>query len=78
MGQRCIWQCEILKKPFRISSPEQEREVGFERIQADLEDPESVHVTVTKSGAKRALVYLVWKTPRPYEIHYHGAQNRRD
>ncbi|KAJ2983063.1 hypothetical protein NQ176_g963 [Zarea fungicola] len=34
-------------------------ESDFERIQADLKEPESVRATIEKSGAKRAFIYFI-------------------
>lgn len=41
-------------------SAEQEKKDGFERVQADLTDPSSVAAAVSKSGAKRAFIYLAF------------------
>lgn len=44
-------------------SPDQEREGGFERLQADLSDTESIKAAVVKSGAKHAFIYLLFGVP---------------
>jgi uncharacterized protein YbjT (DUF2867 family) len=44
-------------------SPEQEQAGGFERVQADLTKPETIHAAVTKTGAKRAFIYIVFGSP---------------
>ncbi|KAJ5111457.1 hypothetical protein N7532_001992 [Penicillium argentinense] len=41
---------------------EQEKAAGFERVQADLTNPETVHAAVRTTGAKRAFIYLVHGT----------------
>lgn len=46
------------KKSIPGLSAEQEKQGGFERIQADLTDPASVSAAVKASGAKRAFTYL--------------------
>ncbi|KGO42116.1 hypothetical protein PEX1_077130 [Penicillium expansum] len=43
-------------------STEQEQEGGFERIQADLTNPDSVAAAVKASGAKRAFTYVAFGT----------------
>jgi len=40
-------------------SPEQEKAGGFERVQADLNKPDTISSAVAKTGAKRAFLYLV-------------------
>ncbi|KAF2105142.1 NAD(P)-binding protein [Rhizodiscina lignyota] len=47
------------QKPIPGLSREQEKERDFERIQADLRNPESIHSVVGTSGAKRAFIYLI-------------------
>jgi uncharacterized protein YbjT (DUF2867 family) len=47
------------KKPVPGLDVEQERQGGFERVQADLTNPDSIKAAVTKTGAKRAFIYLV-------------------
>jgi uncharacterized protein YbjT (DUF2867 family) len=44
-------------------STEKEQKGGFERIQADLTNPESVAAAVKSSGAKRAFTYLAHGFP---------------
>jgi len=51
------------QKPIPGLSNDQEREGRFERLQADLADPESIKAAVTKSGAKYAFIYLLWGAP---------------
>ena len=46
-------------KPIPGLTAEQEKSGGFERIQADLSQPETVAAAIHKSGAKRAFIYLV-------------------
>ncbi|PKX90149.1 NmrA-like family protein [Aspergillus novofumigatus IBT 16806] len=41
---------------------EQESTGNFERVQADLTSPESIHAAVTKTGAKHAFIYLTFGT----------------
>jgi uncharacterized protein YbjT (DUF2867 family) len=41
---------------------EQETSGNFERVQADLTSPESIHNAVTKTGAKHAFIYVAFGT----------------
>ncbi|KAF7167582.1 hypothetical protein CNMCM5623_000888 [Aspergillus felis] len=41
---------------------EQETTGNFERVQADLTSPESIHNAVTKTGAKHAFIYVAFGT----------------
>lgn len=45
-------------KPIPGFSPEQEKEAGFTRVQADLTKPDTVGAAAHQTGAKRAFVYL--------------------
>lgn len=49
-------------KPIPGLSPEDEQKAGFERVQADLSKPNTLHEAVTKTGAKRAFIYLLFAT----------------
>ncbi|GFF57728.1 hypothetical protein IFM61392_07788 [Aspergillus lentulus] len=49
-------------KPIQGLTSEQESTGNFERVQADLTSPESIHNAVTKTGAKHAFIYLAFGT----------------
>ncbi|CAL5870325.1 uncharacterized protein PFLUO_LOCUS4561 [Penicillium psychrofluorescens] len=51
------------QKPIPGLSAEEERAGGFERVPADLTDPDSVAAAVQKSGARRAFIYLAFGMP---------------
>ena len=44
-------------------NPEHERGDGFERVQADLLKPDTVHAAVKKTGAKHAFIYMAPGSP---------------
>ena len=48
------------QRPVPGLSPQRERREGFERVQADLTDPESIAAAVKTSGAKRAFLYAAF------------------
>lgn len=50
------------KKSIPGLTAETEQAKGFERIQADLADPESVRTAVQTSGAQSAFIYLIHST----------------
>ncbi|KAK3312524.1 NmrA-like family protein [Apodospora peruviana] len=50
-------------KPINGLTAEQETAGGFERVQADLEAPETVEAAVRKTGAKHAFIYLMMRSP---------------
>ncbi|KAK5653774.1 hypothetical protein OQA88_7932 [Cercophora sp. LCS_1] len=50
-------------KPIPGLSPEQESERGFERVQANIEQPDSLRDAVAKTGATRVFLYLSYATP---------------
>ena len=45
-------------------SATQEQEGGFERVQADLTNPETIHAAVSQTGAKHAFIYLSFGPPQ--------------
>ena len=47
-------------KPFPNLTSDQEKEVGFTRVQADLLQPNTLQAAVTKTGSKHAFIYLAW------------------
>ncbi|UKZ72194.1 uncharacterized protein TrAtP1_013133 [Trichoderma atroviride] len=59
-GAKVFLALRDVNKPIPGLSPDQERERGFERLQADLTDVESIKAAVTKSGAKHAFIYLMF------------------
>ncbi|RAH47373.1 SDR family oxidoreductase [Aspergillus brunneoviolaceus CBS 621.78] len=50
-------------KPISALTPEQEHQGSYQRIQADLSDPESIRLAVTSTNATRAFVYTVFDAP---------------
>jgi uncharacterized protein YbjT (DUF2867 family) len=48
------------QKSIPTLTPEQELEGGYERVQADLANPESVAAAVEKTAAKRAFIYVAF------------------
>ncbi|KAI2791981.1 hypothetical protein POX_b02010 [Penicillium oxalicum] len=50
-------------KPIPGLSPQDERNGTYERVQADLSDPDSVAAAIQSSGAKRAFIYLAHGSP---------------
>ncbi|CAG9974972.1 unnamed protein product [Clonostachys byssicola] len=48
-------------KPITGLSPEDEQRGGIERVHADLSKPETLHEAVTKTGATRAFIYLLFE-----------------
>ncbi|KAJ9615401.1 hypothetical protein H2200_001476 [Cladophialophora chaetospira] len=61
-GAKVVLAMRDPEKAIPGLSPEQEREGGFERVYADLTKPETVHAAVTKTGASRAFIYLIFRT----------------
>ncbi|PNP43121.1 hypothetical protein TGAMA5MH_05054 [Trichoderma gamsii] len=59
-GAKVFLALRDVNKPIPGLSPDEERERGFERLQADLTDAESIKAAVVKSGAKRAFIYLMF------------------
>ncbi|KAJ4117528.1 hypothetical protein NW768_010891 [Fusarium equiseti] len=49
------------KKPIPGLTPQDEKDLGFTRIQADLSDPDSISHAVTQSGATVAFSYILFE-----------------
>lgn len=63
-GAKVVLALRDIQKPIPGLSAEQERAAGFERVQADLSEPETVAEAVRKTGAKHAFIYaLLGRTP---------------
>jgi uncharacterized protein YbjT (DUF2867 family) len=62
-GAKVFLAMRDTQKAIRGFSQDQEREYGFERVYADLTKPDTVREAVTKTGAKRAFIYLVFGSP---------------
>lgn len=62
-GAKVFLAMRKVEKPIPGLSIEQEKQGGFERVQADLSQPDSVREAVRRAGAKRAFIYLVWSMP---------------
>ncbi|KAH8646800.1 hypothetical protein BX600DRAFT_476949 [Xylariales sp. PMI_506] len=59
LGAKVILSVRDLQKPLHDLSLEEEKARGFERVQADLTEPETVESAVRSTGAKHAFLYLV-------------------
>lgn len=62
-GATVILAVRDLQKPIPGLSREEEHEAGFEKVEADLTNPEAVRAAVAKTGAKRAFLYAVLGAP---------------
>lgn len=62
-GAKVFLAMRDLQKSIPGLNHEQEKEGGFERIQADLTKPDTVAAAVSKAGAKHAFIYLAYGTP---------------
>ncbi|KAA8652645.1 hypothetical protein EYZ11_012563 [Aspergillus tanneri] len=58
-GAKVFLAMRNLGKPIPDLSLEQEQAGGFERVRADLTDPDTVREAVVKTGAKLAFIYAV-------------------
>ncbi len=65
LGAKVILSVRDLQKPMHNLSLEEEKARGFERVQADLDQPETVGSAVRSTGAKHAFIYLV-RTGKDY------------
>ncbi|OGE47814.1 hypothetical protein PENARI_c036G06012 [Penicillium arizonense] len=61
-GAKVVLALRDTLRPIPGLTLEQEKAGGFERVQADLTKPETVHAAVQTTGAKRAFIYLVHGT----------------
>ncbi|RHZ59263.1 NmrA-like family protein [Aspergillus thermomutatus] len=61
-GAKVILAMRDTNKSIPGLTPEQETSGNFERVQADLTKPETVHNAVTKTGAKHAFIYVAFGT----------------
>ena len=62
-GAKVVLGVRDITKPILGLSPENEKEGGFQRVQADLMNSESITEAVQKTGAKRAFIYIVHGNP---------------
>ena len=62
-GVKVVLAMRDPKKAIPGLSSQQEQAGGFERVQADLTDADSVAAAVKTSGAKRAFIYLAFGSP---------------
>ncbi|KAH8646810.1 hypothetical protein BX600DRAFT_476954 [Xylariales sp. PMI_506] len=63
LGAKVFLAMRDTQKTIPGLSAEQEKAGGFERVQADLNKPESVSAAIKTSGAKRAFFYLAFGSP---------------
>jgi uncharacterized protein YbjT (DUF2867 family) len=61
-GAKVVLAMRDPKKSIPGLSSQQEQAGGFERVQADMTDADSVAAAVKTSGAKRAFIYLAFGT----------------
>ncbi|CAH0054624.1 unnamed protein product [Clonostachys solani] len=59
LGAKVILSVRDLQKPIHSLNLDEEKSRGFERVQADLAQPETVESAVRSTGAKHAFIYLV-------------------
>ncbi|KAJ5601722.1 hypothetical protein N7510_011256 [Penicillium lagena] len=62
-GAKVFLAMRDTQKPIPGLSAKEEQAGGFERVQADLTDPDSVAAAVEKSGARRAFIYCAFGKP---------------
>lgn len=62
-GAKVVLAMRDPKKTIPGLSQEQERDGGYERVQADLHNPDSVAAAVKTTGATRAFIYLAFGSP---------------
>ncbi len=62
-GAKVVLAVRDLQKPIPGLSADEEKAAGFERVQADLEKPDSVATAVHQTGAKRAFIYALLRSP---------------
>ncbi|EKG09680.1 NmrA-like protein [Macrophomina phaseolina MS6] len=58
LGAKVFIALRNTEKPIPGLTREEEKEAGFERVQADLTKPETIEAAVRQSGAKHAFIYL--------------------
>ncbi|KAL9619221.1 MAG: hypothetical protein Q9160_006156 [Pyrenula sp. 1 TL-2023] len=61
-GAKVFLAMRNTEKPIPGVSSQQEQSLGFERVQADLTQPDTISAAVTKTGAKHAFIYLNFGT----------------
>ena len=62
-GAKVFLPMRYPQAPVPGLSADQESKGGFERVQADLTDPKSVHLAITQSKATSAFFYLAHASP---------------
>lgn len=63
LGAKVVLSMRDTSKTIPNLSADDEKAGGYERVQADLTQPETVSAAVKKTGAKRAFFYLVHGMP---------------
>ena len=63
LGVKVYLGMRDVRKPISGLSATEEQEDGFERVYADLTKPDSLHAAVTKTGVKRAFLYIIFGAP---------------
>ena len=62
-GARVTLAMRDTTKPIPRLSPSQEATDGYERVHADLSQPDTIRSAVLQSGAKHAFIYMVFDSP---------------
>lgn len=60
LGAKVILALRDTQKPIPGLTDDQEKSGGFERVQADLNKPETIEAAVRATGAKSAFIYLAF------------------
>jgi NAD(P)-dependent dehydrogenase (short-subunit alcohol dehydrogenase family) len=63
LGAKVVLAMRDTQKPIPGLDVETEEQGSFERVQADLNDPVSVHDAVSNTQAKRAFIYTAYRSP---------------
>jgi len=62
-GAKVVLAMRNTSKPIPGLSPQAEAAGNFERVQADLTDPQSITAAVSQTGATRAFLYVLFGNP---------------
>lgn len=60
LGAKVVLALRDTQKPIPGLTDDQEKSGGFERVQADLNKPETIEAAVRATGANRAFIYLAF------------------
>ena len=62
-GAKVFLAMRDTSKVISTLGAEQEAEGGFERVQADLSNPQTITAAIKQTRATRAFIYIAWGTP---------------